>query len=387
MNSGQRPSILADANIPFVADMFTGVGDLQTVDGHTLTAGMVRDADILLVRSVTTVDRGLLEGSRVRFVGTATIGHDHVELPYLKERGITFASAPGSNANSVAEYVTAALLELSGRMGVSLKGKTLGVVGVGNVGSRVVKKAEALGMHVLRNDPPLQREGKGIGFVSLDDIMSADVVTLHVPLTRSGPDATFHLFGPERLAKLKTGSMLINSSRGSVVDGPALLASLRSGHPAAAVLDVWEGEPRIDVDLLRAVAIGTPHIAGYSTEGRVNGALMLYDAVCKHLGIAPEWSIEGRLPEPLQPDLTVTDIDDDAALRSVVGRVYAIVDDDARLRAMAEWDPPRRGEHFKRLRSTYPVRREFPAVRVHLSSDRRTLATTLRSLGFNVVMN
>ena len=214
--------------------------------------------------------------------------------------------------------------------------------------------------------------------------MEADIVTLHVPLTKNGPDATFHLFGKERLARMRPDSVLFNTSRGAVVDGSALKEVLQSRKMAFAVLDVWEGEPQIDVELLEDVLIGTPHIAGYSTEGKVNGAVMVYHAVCRHLGIEPRWSVEGKLPAPLHPEIIVKDGDDDVALRSVVRSAYAVRDDDARLRAMTTWAPPRRGEHFKLLRSTYPVRREFPAMAVRVPSSRAGLRRKLEALGFSV---
>lgn len=379
-----KPIIVADHNIPFVQEMYAGVAELRTADGHGITPQLVRDADILLVRSVTPVTRELLDGSRVRFVGTATIGHDHVDCAYLEARSITFVSAPGSNANSVAEYVSAALLEAADQLGWTLAGKTIGVIGVGNVGRRVVPKAEALGLKVLKNDPPLQRATGDRSYVSLDEALTADIVTCHVPLTRTGQDPTHHMINAERMLRMRPGTLLLNSSRGAVVDGAALKANIRSGR-LSSVLDVWEGEPKIDAELLEEALIGTPHIAGYSTEGKTNGSIMLYEAVCRHLGIPDSWGIDGRLPPPDHASIAPEGGDDVSRLRSVIRKAYPIMRDDARLREMLAMEPEKRADHFKRLRSHYPVRREFPAVEVRVASKDLPLAAVLERLGFMVV--
>ncbi len=378
-----KPVIVADQNIPFVAEMYAGVAELRTADGHSITPHLVRDADILLVRSVTPVTRELLEGCRVRFVGTATIGHDHVDRAFLDTHGITFVSAPGSNAESVAQYVTAALLEASYRLGWTLAGKTIGVIGVGNVGRRVVQKAGALGLKVLKNDPPVQRETGDASYVTLDEALTGDIVTCHVPLTRTGQDATHHLINAERMLRMRPGALLMNTSRGAVVDGAAIKANIRSGR-LSAVLDVWEGEPKIESELLDETLIGTPHIAGYSTEGKTNGSIMLYVAVCRHLGLPATWSVEGKLPVPDHATITPEGNDEASRLLSVVRKAYPILRDDARLREMLTLDPDRRAEHFKRLRSHYPVRREFNAVGVRGAGIDTRLTSTLRALGFAI---
>jgi erythronate-4-phosphate dehydrogenase len=256
--------IVADANIPFVESMYNDMAEVRLAEGHAITPQTVRDADLLIVRSVTKIGKDLLEGSKVRFVGTATSGYDHVDLQYLSSKGIRFEYAPGCNSNSVAEYITAAILVLSQRLGFDTRQTTLGVVGVGNVGSKVVRKATALGIRVLQNDPPLQRKSGSKQFVPLDALMNADIITLHVPLTSEGIDATHYLFDEKRIAAMKPNSILINSSRGPVVKTDALRNALHNGRIRTAVLDVWEKEPDIDGDVLQIAAIGTPHIAGYS---------------------------------------------------------------------------------------------------------------------------
>jgi erythronate-4-phosphate dehydrogenase len=311
------------------------MGTVQFIPGRQMSAAAVRDADALLVRSVTPVNAALLDGSAVKFVATATIGTDHVDAEYLSNRGIGFASAAGSNANSVAEYVVAALLELAYRQKFHLRDKTIGIVGVGNVGSRVVRYAKALEMRVLQNDPPRQQAEGLPDFVSLERVLGeADIVTVHVPLL----ETTRRMFHRSNLE----GFILINTARGPVVDNRALLKAIDGDRLGGCVLDVWENEPNILPELLDVVDIGTPHIAGYSLDGKVNGTRMIYEAACRHFGVEPVW--KPVLPAPLAVDLT-------GELRDVVRRMYDISADDAALRANI------RG--FDKLRAEYPVRREF----------------------------
>jgi len=377
--------IIADANIPYVREAFGAIGAIQTVPGRQIDPELVRSADILLVRSVTHVGPELLDGSRVRFVGTATIGTDHVDEAYLRDRGITFASAPGSNATSVAEYVVAALLVLGQRYGFALSGRTIGVIGVGNVGSRVVRMAEALGMRVLRNDPPLARSTGDPQYRPIESLFEADILTLHVPLTRQGPDATWEMVDARFLECVKPGAILMNTSRGAVVEEAALHQALRTGRLAAAVVDTWRGEPNINAALLQDVAIGTPHIAGYSLDGKVNATAMLYEAVCAWLGIEPTWQASSVLPAPEPARIHASaDGDPDRSVHEVVRCVYDIVRDDQALRRMLEMPETQRGEYFDRLRATYPVRREFFNVEVIVPDDAYGLANRLAGLGFRV---
>ena len=376
--------IVADENIPYAREAFDALGEVVTVKGRELTREQLVDAEVLLVRSVTKVRADLLDGTCVRFVGTATIGTDHVDTGLLADRGIAFTSAPGSNANSVSEYVVAALLTLGQRDGFELAGKTLGVVGVGNVGRRVVAKARTLGLRVLQNDPPRARAEGAEGFVELDRVLDeSDFVTVHVPLTPDGPEATLRLIASSELSRLKPTAYLLNTSRGPVVAGDDLLAALRDGRIAGAVLDVWENEPAIDANLLQAVAIGTPHIAGYSFDGKVNATVMLYDAVCDLLDRPPTWRPD--LPGAPVPEVTLdaTARTPQEQLHAAVTAVYAIESDDARLREMLTLPPADRAAHFDRLRKTYPIRREFTNTHVHAPADSAT-TDTLRGLGFCV---
>ena len=386
--------IVADQNIVFVREAFQALGEVRLMRGREMTPAAVRDATLLLVRSITPVSRALLEGSAVRFVATATIGTDHVDTEYLREAGVAFAAAPGSNANSVAEYITAALLVLAQRQGKPLEGRTIGIVGAGNVGSRVAAKVRALGMRERLNDPPLQRSTGEAKYRPIAELMDCDFITLHVPLEKGGTDPTWHLAGAEFLSRMRPEAVLLNSSRGAVADNVALLQALRAARstqlrPGAAVLDVWEGEPRIGPALLAETALATPHIAGYSFDGKVNGTEMICRAACAFLGRKPDWSPARCVPPPLIPEieLNVRPGEPEEALREAVLKLYPIERDDAALRRLGGLPPADQGPYFDRLRAEYPVRREFQNTTVRLRGDAsaaEVLAGKLKGLGFNV---
>jgi len=376
------------SGMPFAGEAFRTLGEAVVLDGRAIAAPDVRGADLLAVRSTTRVGRELLAGSAVRFVGTATIGFDHLDTAWLEQAGIRWRHSPGCNANSVSEYVAAALLWLARRRGVPLRGRTLGVIGVGNVGRLVAAKAEALGLRVLRNDPPRERaEGAGgpAPFVPLPRLLDeSDAVTLHVPLTREGPDATFHMADAAFFARLKPGATFINSARGPVVETGALLAAIDGGRVAHAVIDTWEGEPAFRADLLGRADLGTPHIAGYSYDGKVAGTVRVYEEACRFLGIEPAWSPEGLLPPPPVPDVAIeaAGVPEEAVLHALVRVVYDIEADDARLREGAGLPEARRAAHFDRLRKEYPERREFRFTRARLAGGPPELVRAAAALGF-----
>jgi erythronate-4-phosphate dehydrogenase len=376
--------IVADTNIPFVRECFSSVGEVEILSGRDITPQVVAKADALLVRSITRVNEGLLAGSAVRFVGTATIGFDHVDLGYLERNHIGFASAPGSNANSAAEYIIAALLEVGRRHQIGLEGKSIGVIGVGNVGSRVARKCEALGMHVLRNDPPLQRRTRHPQYVPLEALYDCDFLTIHTPLTHEGVDKTFHLADAGFFSSLKPGAVFLNASRGAVTDSQALKATIRAGRLRAAVLDVWENEPSIDTELLERVDLGTPHIAGYSFDGKVAGMIMIYNALCTHFQLPPTRALEDFLPPPDVPrlEMETKERSDEELLARAVERIYPIKRDDGNLRRIADQTPDKRGRYFDDLRRHYPVRREFQNTTVVLDQPSESLRYKLQGLGF-----
>ena len=376
--------IIADENIPFVAECFSSIGEVEVVGGREITPGVVADADILLVRSVTRVGADLLAESSVRFVGTATIGFDHIDIEYLLRNNIGFASAPGSNANSAAEYVIAALLNVAKKHNVNIEDKSIGIIGVGNVGSRVAKKCAALGMQIYLNDPPLQRQTGEAKYLPIEQLFDCDFITFHTPLTFEGVDKTFHLADEKFFKSLKERCVFVNASRGGVVDSSALKAAIKTGRLKAVVLDVWENEPNIDTELLEMVDIGTPHIAGYSLDGKVAGMIMIYKAACKYFGFSAKFDVEDFLPEPDVPQLEVnlkvgTEQD---VLRETVGKIYDVKADDFRMRRILEEQVGERGKFFSRLRKNYPVRREFGNTRVIVKDRNSILAKKLKGIGF-----
>ncbi len=374
--------IVADENIPCVIDLFGSIGDVRLIGGREIQPRDVRHADVLLVRSVTSVNRTLLADSRVRFVGSATIGTDHVDLDYLRAAGITFAHAPGSNADSVVEYVACALLRLSVRKSEPLRGKKMAIVGVGAIGSRLADRLPALGIQVLLNDPPrLAKEGPYAGksnFRSLNEVLQdADIVSLHVPLVHGGSHPTFHMIDERCLRQLKPSAWLLNTARGSVIDNGALVRSMRNNRqPAAVVLDVWENEPEPDPDLVRRVDIATPHVAGYALDAKLRGVSALFRAMHAFLsGDEPaETSLSNKtrpldvasrelaLPcieeEPIAvgaPDPTIPETE---WLDMFVRRMYDIERDHVSMMGTLS-EGGIDGACFSRLRREYPIRREF----------------------------
>lgn len=352
-----RLEIVSDVNIPCAKAAFNVLGRIRVMPAEAITHRACRSSDLLLVRSVTRVDASLLTDSRVRFVGSATAGTEHIDTAYLARQGIAFAHAPGSNAASVVEYVLTALLNLSSRFDRPLTGLTLGVIGCGHIGGQVAARARAFGMTVLKNDPPLQDQGVS-GLVSLSHVLAAsDIVTLHVPLTAH----THHLVGREFLSRLRPGAWLINTSRGAVVNTPALKGAISGGQIGAVVLDVWEREPFIDVDLLRMVTLATPHIAGYSFDGKIAGTVMLYKAAIECFGFADRWDYAALLkpdsPVPLPaPDLRLPAL---KWLKALAHAAYDLEADDRRLRRILTKAVDDRASYFRNLRATYPRRRAF----------------------------
>ncbi len=377
--------LVVDENIPCAQEAFGTLGEVRRLAGRSIGREHLQDADILVVRSVTKVDRSLLMGTPVRFVATATSGCDHVDENDLSAMGIGFASAHGSNANSVAEWVIVSLLRLAKDMGFTLAGKALGIIGVGAVGSRVEAKATALGMKVLRNDPPRARREGPAGFFALPDILAmADIVTLHVPLIRAGIDRTLRLVDADFLQRLRPDAVLINASRGAVVDEAALREALARGRLAAAALDVFENEPFIARATLAAARLATPHIAGYSTDAKIAGTAQVYAAICRALGKDPVWSPAPHLPSPAKAEIDVDaeGRDEEDVLDEIVAAAYDISADHVRLASAAQLQPEEIGGYFTRLRKEYPLRREFPAFRVKLRCASPSLLAKVAGLGF-----
>lgn len=380
--------IVADENIPLLDSFFGDIGDIRPVSGRTISAADVQNADILLVRSVTRVNQALLEGSRVRFVGTCTIGTDHVDQQWLADNGIAFSAAPGCNANSVVEYVLSVISLHAERRGVGDWSKlSVGIVGAGNVGGELAHKLDRLGFDVLCCDPPRaeQENDDGQNFVSLEEAMACDVVTLHTPLIREGDHATLHMFGQERLSALREHQLLINTSRGEVIDTSALLARLDEPNAPTVVLDVWEHEPRIHAKLFDKVWLATPHIAGYSLEGKVQGSEMVYLALSRYMGLPARKKAGQFLPEPALNKLSFTSAAEEMDSANIAMRsCYDPRRDDARMRVAMALPAEERGPAFDRLRRDYPVRREFSSVKIQLKGTSKSMQDTFRALGFKL---
>ena len=375
--------IIVDPILPFAKQAFEKLGQVECISGRSLTRDHLRDAEVLVIRSTACVGAALLDGTAVRFVANGSAGEDHLDCEYLQAHGIGVASASGSNANSVAEYVISALLALGPSF---YQGRTLGVIGVGQVGSRVVSKARALGMEVLENDPPLQQATGWENFVDLPTLLAeSDVVTCHVPITTTGPAPTHHLLNEENLTIIPSHGILMNTARGEVVDNTALLRALADKRLSGAVLDVFEGEPRVETELLHAVTLATPHVAGHSIDGKVAGTRMAYEAVREFIGDGPEWNPLDVGPLSGDIDITISpDLEGHEAIAHAVHTVYDIRNDDCTFRTTWMFNDEERGAAFDRLRTEYPSHREFRAATVHLPSTHAQLIPLLKGLGFSL---
>lgn len=372
--------ITADENIIFAKEAFSGLGDVQLYNGRAITNSVLKNTDVLLVRSITNVNAELLEGTKVKFVGTATIGTDHIDNKYLAGKNISFSDAKGCNSDAVAEYVFTALFNIAHEQRFQLKGKSIGVVGVGNIGSRIVKYANMLGMRVLQNDLPLKRKTEKACFLELSELMDADIITFHVPLNMEGDDRTYHLFDTKKLNSIKDGAILINASRGPVIENNSLNRIIER-KKLTTVLDVWEEEPEINSELLKKVKFGTPHIAGYSFEGKINGTVILYNALCEFLNKTPSWKPE--IPAAEDSRIKVSGLSDpETVLNIATEHVYSIMEDDKTLRGIFSESNP--GKYFDTLRKKYKLRREFPNYTIEINPFNEELANIFRGFRFKV---
>lgn len=374
--------IVADENIPLLDAFFQGFGEIRRVPGRSIDRATVEQADVLLVRSVTNVNRALLEGSKVRFVGTCTIGTDHLDLDYFNRAGIQWSSAPGCNARGVVDYVLGSLQTLAEIEGADLNQRTYGVVGAGEVGGRLVKVLKGLGWNVLVCDPPRQIAEDG-EYASLEQIIEqCDVISLHTPLTKSGNGSTWHLLDRDRLNRLKPGAWLINASRGPVVDNAALRDVLLEREDLQAVLDVWEGEPEVDADLADLCVLATPHIAGYSLDGKQRGTAQIYQAFCAHLGQEPAIELSDLLPPPWLAEVHLNASTDPAwALATLCRSVYDPRRDDADFRRSLVGTVDEQRKAFDLLRKHYPERREIDGLKVRIHGQSARLSGIVEALG------
>lgn len=350
-------NIVADENIPHVLEAFSSLGSVTLLKGRDITANDLQQADILLVRSVTKVNQSLLNSTPVKFVASATAGFNHIDLDYLKSQNIGFARAPGSNATSAAEYVLTGICYWSLQHKVALENLSVGIIGYGNVGTRVKRLCGSMGMHCIANDPPLEEQGMA-GLESIDAALASDIVTLHVPLSYEGKHATSQLLNKQRINQLKPKTLFINASRGEAVDEKALLERIKTKHDLSLILDVWENEPDISLEMLEHTLIGTPHIAGYSLDGKIRGTEMIYQACCKFLNKPPKWFVaDVNYGEHHKYDVKTSTQQDP---RKAILEAYDIVADNNRLKRLLERTTSDTSDgYFDGLRKNYPIRREF----------------------------
>ena len=369
--------IVADDKIPFIKGVFEPFAKVVYLPGDRITHAELEDADALLTRSITTCDEGLLKGTAVRMIASATIGDDHIDKNYCTEAGIQWSAARGCNAEAVNQYFQAALGVLADEMNIELKGRVLGIIGVGNVGSRVRKTAELLGMETLLNDPPRERaEGAGM-FCSLAEIQAhADVVSLHVPLTYGGSDKTFHLADQDFFAGFSKPVVFINTARGAVADSSALAEAAQEGKVTAMVLDVWENEPYPDPLLLEKAVIATPHIAGYSNEGKAMGSAMTVQAVSRFFKLGlDDWM---PLREKHQFELKLECAGRTA--EGVLAEIYRTVFPLSATTEALKRDPG----IFETMRGNDAFRHENPNYILDLRHGDPHMRTLLKGLGFRL---
>lgn len=380
--------IVADKDIPLVEEYLSAAGEVIKLEGRKINAGAVREADALIIRSITNVDENLLHGSNVRYVATITSGTDHIDTGYLDQNGIGFCNAAGSNARSVAEYVLSSVCVLTDQYRVDLADKSAAIIGCGHIGSLVDSFFKTLGLECYLYDPPLKDATGTDRYCEVDVIYSADILTLHVPLERDGKYPTWRMLDSAFLERLKKDVILINTSRGEVIDETALSAFLSENSRARAVLDVWTGEPEINMELLTRVDIGTAHIAGYSMDSKIRAVDVACRQVCEYFNIEQGPDFMDRLPGADVPEIALAGSPStEDAIRMAVLASYDVRTDSSALRQILELEPEQRGEYFDELRSHYRTRREFDSLQVKLPSGSVKLAKKLADLGFSVTLN
>jgi erythronate-4-phosphate dehydrogenase len=372
--------IIIDNKIPYIEGALEPFAEVVYLPGSETTATIVRDADALITRTRTRCSAEILQGSKVRYIATATIGFDHIDVDYCKQNEIRWSNAPGCNAESVNQYIAAALFSYSQRNEYALKGKTIGIVGVGQVGSRVAKTCEILGMNVLLNDPPRERLEGSSQFVSLKTIQrESDIITFHVPLNMEGVDRTYHMADAAFVRGLAKQPIMINTCRGEVFDTSAVKNAIGTASIAGAIIDCWENEPGVDPGLMEQADFVTPHIAGYSRDGKANGTTTSVRALSRFFGLGiDQWKPRGvEGPENPVIELDGAGRSDHEVIARAVLATYKITEDDRTLKA----DP----SLFEQLRGDYPVRREFDYWSVKAVNTKENVLDKLQKLGFRIL--
>ena len=378
--------IVADENIPLLSCFFDKIGQITQLAGRDIKADDLVDADILIVRSVTEVNQALLENSTVKFVGSCTIGMDHIDTDYLDKKGIPYKNAPGCNANSVVEYILSCLSILTETHRMDWGDVSVGIVGYGNVGSLLAKRLEKLGISFKAYDPLLDNAiQQQVPLTSLDDVLKCDIISLHVPLTTTGEYPTKHMINAQLLEKMRDDQVLINTCRGAVINNQQLSQHLKEHEQFTAILDVWENEPFINAALAKQVHLGTPHIAGYSFDGKVAGTEVIYRELCQFLGLPLRHSSGQFLEEPALSQMAFTSTADiDWCLHTAIRACFDVRHDHSLLQSTLNFSESERGEAFDNFRKSYRCRREFSGVKVKLKQVDSELHSKFKALGFNV---
>lgn len=375
--------IVADKAIPYARRFFSTLGEAVLLDSRDITPASIRDANCLVVRSVTRVDRDLLGGSQIKCVASASSGTDHVDIDYLDTREIPLFDAKGCNANSVAEYVLSCLFVLSEQFGVELEGKTAGIIGCGHAGARLRSLLQIIGMETRVFDPFIRDENNSYPYRDLDSVLCSDIITLHVPLTTTGEYPTAQMVDRQFLGRLKNDVIFINTARGAAVNERDLSDFARQNRECRLVLDVWDNEPLINNELFALTSLATPHIAGYSAQAKLNATRLVYEQVCRWLDVHAAADAVTLANEDAELNLTRFDETSDA-VRTAVLASYDVRSDCAALIGLTEVEPHERGAFFDSLRTDYPSRREFPALRVALSDNQDPIGKKLAALGFSI---
>lgn len=373
--------IIIDNKIPFIKGILEPFAEIRYLSPEQINNTNIKDADALIIRSVTKCNNDLLHNTKIKFIATATIGFDHIDTNYCKENGITWENAPGCNSTAVQQYTINAILYLANQYNLDITKLTLGIVGVGNIGSKIAISAKALGMHVLLNDPPRARNEKTNEFVDINNIKNqANIISLHIPLNYKSEDKTYHLVNNEFLNGLKRNPFIINTARGEVVDNDALYYAICENQVQKAILDVWENEPDINQDLAKETFLGTPHIAGYSVEGKARGTLMVVNEIADYFGfdLNKAEATKRIMPQKQNIPVNCKNQTDSEIIEQILLKTYKLIEDHKRLMYNVH--------NFEKLRSEYNFRHDYSGYNILPANCSERIVEKLKMIGFGVLV-
>lgn len=369
--------IIIDDAVAYAEPIFSTLGEVVSLPGKEINAQSVKNADALIVRSRTQVNKPLLHGSSIEFVGSTVVGLDHIDQDYLDESGINFYSAQGCNANSVSEYVLTVLFDLAELHNFHLSEKSIGIIGVGHVGKLVEQKARALNMTVRLNDPPRAEKEGTDKFVCIEEALSSDIVTFHTPLTFEGNHKTFHLLNQNNFHHIKPDTIVINAARGGIIDENIWAKTVTRAN----IIDCWENEPFINHELYKHATLATPHIAGHALDAKIKGSTMVYDALCKLWEIPKNEDWKACLPPQPKTIQPVVSLNSQSMIDSILRECYQPKEDDLAIRSTDINEVHKKFEYYRRH---YPEHREWFVHEV-MSSGSNNIDKCLSSLGFKII--